>query len=106
MTVERSQKLLITNEARVLKALREARGMSMREAAKAIGPSRWLTEKQYFRSEDNRVHYLACPRNNSVIADYYFTLDQLTTLLGCSGQARPFSLVFTQTVTRPNGSLL
>ncbi len=40
MTVERSQKLLITTEARVLKQLREAKGMTMQQAADVIGKSK------------------------------------------------------------------
>lgn len=40
MTLERSQKLVITIEARVLKQLREARGMTMQQAATAIGKSK------------------------------------------------------------------
>lgn len=40
MKVERSQKLLITTEARVLKQLREAKGLTMQQAANAIGKSK------------------------------------------------------------------
>lgn len=40
MKVERSQKLLITTEARVLKQTREAKGMIMQQAATAIGKSK------------------------------------------------------------------
>lgn len=40
MTVERSQRLVITLEARVLKQIREAKGMSMQQAATAIGMSK------------------------------------------------------------------
>jgi len=40
MKLNRSQKLLVTTEARVLKILREAKGMTMQEAANAIGKSK------------------------------------------------------------------
>lgn len=40
MKLNRSQKLLVTTEARVLKILREAKGMTMQQAADAIGKSK------------------------------------------------------------------
>ena len=40
MTMERSQKLLITTEARVLKQVRESKGLTMQQAANAIGKSK------------------------------------------------------------------
>ena len=40
MTLERSQKLLITTEARVLKQIRESKGMTMMQAAQSIGMSK------------------------------------------------------------------
>lgn len=40
MATERSQRLVITTEARVLKQLRQAKGMTMLQAAKAIGKSK------------------------------------------------------------------
>ena len=40
MKVERSQKLLITSEARALKQLRKANGLTMTQAATGIGKSK------------------------------------------------------------------
>ena len=40
MTLERSQKLVITTEARVFKAIRESKGMTMQQAANVIGKSK------------------------------------------------------------------
>lgn len=40
MTLERSQKLVVTVEARVLKQIRESKGMTMQQAATAIGKSK------------------------------------------------------------------
>jgi transcriptional regulator with XRE-family HTH domain len=40
MSLERSQKLLVTVEARALKQIREAKGLSMKQAALAIGMSK------------------------------------------------------------------